>query len=84
MDKFRGYKKFQRFINQAPKQVLQAYQAGWSNIKHHSENFDIPCCGGSCGSVYTAGWYGTSPEGKRELICGNNGEKIENLTVSLW
>jgi len=61
MDKFRGYKKFQRFINQAPKQVLQAYRAGWSEIEHNPKG----CFGMDSDSF---GWDGVSSDGKWGII----------------
>jgi len=70
MDKFRGYKKFQRFINQAPKQVLQAYREGWSQIEHHPEGYSgFGSSGNSLISIRNPpGWYGRSPDGSYGII----------------
>jgi len=78
VDKFKRFYELQKFLDSAPNAVWQAWEYGWSEIKHFPKGYDSMDSCGCCITEHAPGWYGKSPNGRRRIICGLNGEKLES------
>ena len=84
-EKWELFHRISRFLQTAPKAVIDAYRAGWSEITLYPDGYTSMDSCGCCFSGHAPGWYGRNPKerypwgiGKYayrwEWICGLNGE----------
>jgi len=67
-----------------PPLVRTAQDNGWTDIKCYPNGYTTTDSCGCCFNEYAPGWYGKSPRGFRERICGVNGEKAEGSAYQGW
>lgn len=83
-EKWELFHRIAHFLQTAPKPVIDAYRAGWSDVTLYPDGYtSIDACG-CCFTEHAPGWYGRNPKEKYlgfgirayrwELICGLNGE----------
>ncbi len=82
MDKFSKFYELQKFLSSVPVLVREAWQNGWSEIKHHPKGYEDEYSCRCCSTKHAPGWYGIPPKRTfKEIICGLKGERLENSII---